>query len=75
MLADPELRRPYARHFGGVNIGFLDGHARWVYSEEVIELSPSHGNRSRGRLRGYGPWGPTSDAPWYDPASGVPTLY
>jgi len=75
MLRNPELRKPYARHFGGVNIGFLDGHARWLNSEEVIRESPSHGDHSRGRLRGYGPWGPTSDAPWYDPAGRVPTLY
>ncbi|UCC68980.1 MAG: type II secretion system protein, partial [Armatimonadota bacterium] len=26
-LANPEFRKPYARHLGGVNIGYLDGHA------------------------------------------------
>ncbi len=75
MKTDPELRKPYARHFGGVNIGFLDGHARWMHSEEVIAESPSWGNPQRGRLRGHDPWGPTKDAPGYDPADGIPALY
>lgn len=73
MKVDPELRRPYARHFGGVNIGFLDGHAKWFDSEEVIAESPSAGNPQRGHLRGYKPWGPTKDAP--APGQGVPPLY
>ena len=75
MKTNPELRKPYARDFGGVNIGFLDGHARWMHSEEVIAESRSHGDRYRGRLRGYGPWGPTKDAPWYDPDEGIPPLH
>ena len=75
MKTDPELRKPYARHFGGVNVGFLDGHARWMDSEKVIEESASHGDPRRGRLRGYGPWGPTKDAPWYDSNDGIIPLY
>ena len=75
MLVDPALRKSHARHFGGVNIGFLDGHAQWFDSEQVIELSPTRGNPDRGRLRGYEPWGPTRDASWYDLSSGKPTLY
>jgi len=35
-LTNPDLRKPYARHFGGVNIGFLDGHAAWWNSERLI---------------------------------------
>ncbi len=62
MKRNPALRKPYARHFGGVNLGFLDGHARWMHSEKVIEESPSWGNPQRGRLRGYEPWGSTLDA-------------
>jgi len=75
MKLDPQKRQKHARHFGGVNLGFLDGHVRWFHSEKVIELSPSHGDPNRGRLRGYDAWGPTRDAPWYDPAEGVPALY
>lgn len=74
-LRNVELRRPYARHRGGVNIGFLDGHAGWFDSEEVIALSPSECDPDRGRLRGYMPWGPTSDCGFAEDNPGVPTLY
>jgi len=73
MRADVELRRSRARHFGGVNIGFLDGHAKWFDSEEVIAQSPSAGNPKRGRLRGYTPWGPTKDSP--SSGQGILPLY
>jgi prepilin-type N-terminal cleavage/methylation domain-containing protein/prepilin-type processing-associated H-X9-DG protein len=36
-LRDPNLRKPYARHLGGVNMGFMDGHATWMNSELVIK--------------------------------------
>jgi prepilin-type processing-associated H-X9-DG protein len=75
MTTNPALRRLYARHFGGVNIGLLDGHARWFDSEQVIAEAPSHGNPHRGRLRGFEPRGPTWDADWYDPAEGITPLY
>ena len=75
MKRNPELRKPYARHLGGVNLGFLDGHAQWFHSEQVIELSPSWGNPQRGKLRGYEPWGATYDAPWYSPNDGIIPLY
>lgn len=71
----PELRPRLARHFGGVNIGFLDGHAKWFDSEEVIAESPSTGNPERGHLRGYHPWVPTKDAGVAADAYGVPPLY
>lgn len=75
MINNPAARQPYARHFGGVNIGFLDGHARWMHSEQVIAESPSWPNPQRGHLRGYFSWGPRKDAPGYDPADGIPALY
>ncbi len=74
-LRNPELRKPFSRHRGGVNIGFLDGHAAWFDSEEVIRESPSKGNPARGALRGYAPWGPTSDCDFAEENPGVPTLY
>ena len=74
-LRNPELRKPYARHRGGVNLGFLDGHAAWFASEDVIAQSPSQGNPARGRLRGYGPDGPTSDCDFAEENPGAPTLY
>lgn len=74
-LRNPDLRRPYARHRGGVNLGFLDGHAAWFASEDVLAQSPSKGDPARGRLRGYGPNGPTSDCDFAEDNPGVPTLY
>ena len=35
-LRNPSLRAPYSRHLGGVNLGFLDGHAAWWHSERLI---------------------------------------
>jgi prepilin-type N-terminal cleavage/methylation domain-containing protein/prepilin-type processing-associated H-X9-DG protein len=35
-IRDPSLRKRYSRHLGGVNIGFLDGHAQWVSSEGFL---------------------------------------
>ncbi len=42
--SDPSIRKTYARHMGGLNIGFLDGHAKWWSSEAVLAASPGgHG--------------------------------
>ena len=65
-LLRPELRQRYARHLGGVNIGFLDGHAQWMNSETLLQ------DLRYGDVEGVTSWGPTSDDPW---VSGVPTLY
>jgi prepilin-type N-terminal cleavage/methylation domain-containing protein/prepilin-type processing-associated H-X9-DG protein len=35
-IRNPSLRKPYTRHLGGVNLGFLDGHAQWVNSEAFL---------------------------------------
>jgi prepilin-type N-terminal cleavage/methylation domain-containing protein/prepilin-type processing-associated H-X9-DG protein len=35
-LRSPDLVRPYSRHLGGVNLGFLDGHAAWWSSQRLI---------------------------------------
>jgi len=34
--ANRELLKAYARHLGGVNIGFLDGHAVWINSQMLL---------------------------------------
>jgi len=31
-----ELLKRYSRHLGGVNIGFLDGHATWIVSQMLL---------------------------------------
>ena len=33
---DVNLRKGSARHMGGLNVGFMDGHAQWVNSEALI---------------------------------------
>ena len=35
-IKNPSLRKAYARHLGGVNLGFLDGHAQWANSEAFL---------------------------------------
>jgi prepilin-type N-terminal cleavage/methylation domain-containing protein/prepilin-type processing-associated H-X9-DG protein len=40
MRSDPQKRKPYARHLGGSNIGFMDGHASWMASENILSESP-----------------------------------
>ena len=30
------IRSQYARHFGGSNLGFADGHAKWIASEAML---------------------------------------
>ncbi|MBN1458189.1 MAG: type II secretion system protein [Armatimonadetes bacterium] len=57
-LKNPELRKPYARHLGGVNLGFLDGHAAWMSSQGLL-------NKIReGELESLDPaqdaWGPNT---------------
>jgi prepilin-type N-terminal cleavage/methylation domain-containing protein/prepilin-type processing-associated H-X9-DG protein len=71
-LSSPDLRKPYARHLGGVNLGFLDGHASWINSEALI-------TRVRdGDIAGIGEALPNSTCDGgYFPATypGEPTLY
>ena len=57
-LANPEYRKPYARHLGGVNIGYWDGHASWMNSQQIINKC------AEGGFENLGPWGPTSDDDW-----------
>jgi prepilin-type N-terminal cleavage/methylation domain-containing protein/prepilin-type processing-associated H-X9-DG protein len=52
MMRDPELRKPYSRHLGGVNAGFLDGHASWIHSVAFINAV------REGDLEGLDAWAP-----------------
>ncbi|MFB3880881.1 MAG: prepilin-type N-terminal cleavage/methylation domain-containing protein [Armatimonadota bacterium] len=36
LVKDVSLRRQFSRHLGGVNLGFLDGHASWWNSERLL---------------------------------------
>ncbi|MEO6908382.1 MAG: H-X9-DG-CTERM domain-containing protein, partial [Abditibacteriaceae bacterium] len=43
----PELQADFdsGRHFGGVNMLYADGHAKWLHSHEVVtEAIPCQGN-------------------------------
>jgi len=81
-LLDPNLRRPYTRHLGGVNLGFLDGHASWWQSEKLISTYADDAKAGSGKPMGLAMSGPASfDSPvsctcWRDWYSGqLPTLF
>jgi prepilin-type N-terminal cleavage/methylation domain-containing protein/prepilin-type processing-associated H-X9-DG protein len=59
-LTDPELRKQFARHLGGVNLGFLDGHAAWWNSTGLLNAIQEED------LLPIGPWGPVSDCYHWD---------
>jgi prepilin-type N-terminal cleavage/methylation domain-containing protein len=76
-MADVSLRKPYARHLGGDNLGFLDGHAQWMPAEEIVR----RGTNPPFDLEGPGCWGPTAhcyqcsnDTPWNEAYPGVPVM-
>ncbi len=74
MTTDPSLRRPFARHLGGVNLGFLDGHAVWWNSEALLaKISEAKGDpkESMGLLIG----GPNSWCVLGETGEQHPTLY
>jgi prepilin-type processing-associated H-X9-DG protein len=58
-LLDVALRKPFARHLGGVNIGFLDGHASWWNSETFLTKWADEAKPGDTAL-GLFAWGPTS---------------
>ena len=63
-LTNPDLRKPYTRHLGGINLGFLDGHASWMNSD-MWAVKVVDGSIEGIRLWGP-PWAPdcTTDAEW-----------
>ena len=74
-LLNPELRKPYSRHLGGVNLGYLDGHAGWINSEALIVKA------REGEIDGLRHSGPVSDCRHWsgglfgDVYPDVPTLW
>jgi prepilin-type N-terminal cleavage/methylation domain-containing protein/prepilin-type processing-associated H-X9-DG protein len=76
LLRTAQARAPYARHLGGVNIGFADGHATWVHSEQLIKKTVDGDIEGLARS-GWGGGGPNSvdcGGPFtYDPT--YPMLY
>ncbi len=47
-LYSASARSKYARHMGGLNLGFLDGHAKWYPSEGVADQMAHVGRCYRG---------------------------
>jgi prepilin-type N-terminal cleavage/methylation domain-containing protein/prepilin-type processing-associated H-X9-DG protein len=41
---DASYRSKYARHLGGSNIGFADGHASWMAADAIIAAAGNHRN-------------------------------
>jgi prepilin-type N-terminal cleavage/methylation domain-containing protein/prepilin-type processing-associated H-X9-DG protein len=73
--SSPEEKDRNARHLGGVNVGFADGHAKWYKSAALI------GDADAGNIKGVG-WicGPYTAAQGYaancgSPPAGVLFLY
>jgi prepilin-type N-terminal cleavage/methylation domain-containing protein/prepilin-type processing-associated H-X9-DG protein len=70
MIRDPELRKPYSRHLGGVNCGFLDGHARWIQSQMILNAWTD------GDLKGLDNWCPVgAEVATCDGSPNMVTLY
>jgi prepilin-type processing-associated H-X9-DG protein len=69
MLANPESYKDRSRHLGGVNIGFLDGHAQWMQSRQVLTTFRD------GEMAGPDESTPNSTCGFNDDYPGVPTLY
>jgi prepilin-type N-terminal cleavage/methylation domain-containing protein/prepilin-type processing-associated H-X9-DG protein len=49
-MKDPARKSASARHLGGVNIGFLDGHAAWMDSVRLLNAV------AEGDIDGINPW-------------------
>jgi len=79
MRANTELLKPWTRHLGGSNIGFMDGSARWMMAGQILAESPRYACGCTGgalvyrKLQGIGPLGPTTAGG--STANGIPEGY
>ncbi|HUW13007.1 MAG TPA: H-X9-DG-CTERM domain-containing protein, partial [Anaerolineae bacterium] len=68
MITDPQNRKDRARHLGGSNVGFMDGHAAWFQAEYILSESPQYSCGCWGggvvyrKFKGISAMGPTSAA-------------
>jgi prepilin-type N-terminal cleavage/methylation domain-containing protein/prepilin-type processing-associated H-X9-DG protein len=53
LLKDATNRRQYARHLGGSNVGFWDGHAQWIAAEKLIDMVEA--DELQGMEKAWGP--------------------
>ena len=56
---NPEVRARFARHDGGSNIAFVDGHVKWMSVDQMIQTY------REGQLQGAPPAPKTNGRPWY----------
>jgi prepilin-type N-terminal cleavage/methylation domain-containing protein/prepilin-type processing-associated H-X9-DG protein len=76
MMEDVSLRKPYARHLGGVNLGFLDGHASWWDSERLLaKISEGKGSDMMGISWVPYDSGPSSWCVFGETGTQYPTLF
>jgi prepilin-type processing-associated H-X9-DG protein len=62
LITDKDEAKKYARHLGGVNIGFLDGHAAWWNSQSLIAAFADGVRAGEQYPLGLGHYGPASVA-------------
>jgi len=76
MITSASLRKPYARHLGGVNLGFFDGHAAWWNSERLLAECASEAEQT-GRPMGlvWEHWYPASSCVKAETGTQYPTLW
>ncbi len=76
MLRDQTLLVPKTRHLGGVNLGFLDGHAAWWNSARLMDTWAEQARENGGwpSAMGLTAWGPYSWCGIAEVAPDEPTL-
>ena len=72
-ITSVELRKPYTRHLGGINLGFMDGHASWMNSE-TWRVKVLEGEIPDEAVGLWGPDGWCDHATWVSDSGGEPTL-
>jgi len=68
-LKDPKLQEAAARHLGGSNLGFADGHASWIHARQVLAKCAD------GTLMGLAPYCPSGTRELYTKNCGDPNGY
>jgi prepilin-type N-terminal cleavage/methylation domain-containing protein/prepilin-type processing-associated H-X9-DG protein len=81
MLKNKELLKKGSRHLGGTNIGFSDGHAKWMASASFLDIWAEEAKANGGwpYAMGLWAWGPysfwqCSGTDTFGELSGEPTL-
>jgi prepilin-type N-terminal cleavage/methylation domain-containing protein/prepilin-type processing-associated H-X9-DG protein len=53
---DGELMKPFTRHLGGSNLGFMDGHAKWMSARAFVNDCIEQGKKGIPDPFGLWPW-------------------